>query len=29
LLLYEYDDRADEVEIVAIIDGRRELGGLF
>src|SRR4051812_37826423 len=29
LLLYEYDARRDEVELVAIVDGRRELSGLF
>jgi toxin ParE1/3/4 len=29
LLLYEYDSRKDEVELVAIIDGRRELSGLL
>jgi toxin ParE1/3/4 len=29
LLLYEYDARRDEVEIVAVIDGRRELSGLY
>jgi toxin ParE1/3/4 len=29
LLLYEYDARVDEVDLVAVIDGRRELSGLF
>ncbi len=29
LILYEFDTRWDEVEIVAIVDGRRELSGLF
>jgi len=29
LILYEFDTRQDEVEIVAIVDGRRELSGLF
>jgi len=29
LILYEFDIRRDEVEIVAIVDGRRELSGLF
>jgi toxin ParE1/3/4 len=29
LLLYEYDLRKDEVELIAVIDGRRELSGLF
>jgi len=29
LILYEFDARRDEVEIVAIVDGRRELSGLF
>ncbi len=29
LILYEFDTRRDEVEIVAIVDGRRELSGLF
>ena len=29
LILYEFDTRRGEVEIVAIVDGRRELSGLF
>lgn len=29
LLLYEYDPRKDEVDLIAVIDGRRELSGLF
>lgn len=29
LILYEFDARRDEVEIVAIVDGRCELSGLF
>jgi hypothetical protein len=29
LLLYEYDARKDEVDLIAVIDGRRELSGLF
>ncbi|GEP55133.1 type II toxin-antitoxin system RelE/ParE family toxin [Reyranella soli] len=29
LLLYEYDSRKDEVDLIAVIDGRRELSGLF
>jgi toxin ParE1/3/4 len=29
LLLYEYDSRQDEVDLVAVIDGRRELSGLL
>lgn len=29
LLLYEYHARRDEVIIVAVVDGRRELSGLF
>jgi hypothetical protein len=29
LILYEFDARRDEVEIVPIVDGRRELSGLF
>lgn len=29
LLLYEYDSRKDEVDLVAVVDGRRELSGLF
>ena len=29
LILYEFDTRRYEVEIVAIVDGRRELSGLF
>ena len=29
LILYEFDARGDEVEIIAIVDGRRELSGLF
>jgi toxin ParE1/3/4 len=29
LLLYEYDARKDEVDIIAVVDGRRELSGLF
>ena len=29
LLLYEYDLRKDEVDLIAVIDGRRELSGLF
>jgi toxin ParE1/3/4 len=28
LLLYEYDARKDEVELIAVVDGRRELSGL-
>jgi toxin ParE1/3/4 len=28
LLLYEYDSRKDEVDLVAVVDGRRELSGL-
>jgi toxin ParE1/3/4 len=28
-ILYEHYARRDEVEIVAIVDGRRELSGLF
>jgi len=27
--LYEYDSRKDEVDLIAVIDGRRELSGLF
>jgi len=29
LLLYQYDARKDEVDLVAVVDGRRELSGLF
>lgn len=29
LLLYEYDSRKDEVDLIAVVDGRRELSGLF
>jgi toxin ParE1/3/4 len=29
LLLYEYDSKRDEVGLIAVIDGRRELSGLF
>ena len=29
LLLYEYDPRKNEVELIAVVDGRRELSGLF
>lgn len=29
LLLYEYDTRKDEVDLIAVVDGRRELSGLF
>jgi len=29
LLLYEYDSRKDEVDLIAVIDGRREFSGLF
>ncbi|MBI2715336.1 MAG: type II toxin-antitoxin system RelE/ParE family toxin [Rhizobiales bacterium] len=29
LLLYEYDSRKDEVDLIAVIDGRRELSGLL
>jgi toxin ParE1/3/4 len=29
LLLYEYDARRDEVDLLAVVDGRRELSGLF
>lgn len=29
LILYEYHARRDEVIIVALVDGRRELSGLF
>jgi toxin ParE1/3/4 len=29
LLLYEYDSRRNEVDLIAVIDGRRELSGLF
>ncbi|WP_428674980.1 hypothetical protein [Reyranella sp.] len=29
LILYEFDVRRDEVEIVGIVDGHRELSGLF
>ncbi len=29
LLLYEYHGRRDEVIVVAVVDGRRELSGLF
>jgi len=29
LLLYEYDSKKDEVELMAVVDGRRELSGLF
>ena len=29
LLLYEYDAKKDEVDLVAVVDGRRELSGLF
>jgi len=29
LLLYAYDTRKDEVDVIAIIDGRRELSGLL
>jgi plasmid stabilization system protein ParE len=28
-LLYEYDSRKDEVDLIAVIDGRREFSGLF
>lgn len=29
LLLYEYDARRDEVELVAVVDGRRDLSAMF
>ena len=29
LLLYEYASKKDEVELTAVVDGRRELSGLF
>jgi toxin ParE1/3/4 len=29
LLLYEYHARRDEVVLVAVVDGRRELSGIF
>lgn len=29
LLLYEYDTRKDEVDLIAVVEGRRELSGLF
>lgn len=29
LLLYEYDTRKAEVDLIAVVDGRRELSGLF
>ncbi len=29
LLLYEYDSKKDEVELMAVVDGRQELSGLF
>jgi len=29
LLLYEYDEANDEVEIVAVVDGRRDLSEMF
>jgi toxin ParE1/3/4 len=29
LLLYEYDSKKDEVDLIAVVDGRRELSGLF
>lgn len=29
LLLYEYNSKKDEVDLIAVIDGRRELSGLF
>jgi toxin ParE1/3/4 len=29
LILYEFDASHDEVDIVAVVDGRRELSGLF
>jgi toxin ParE1/3/4 len=29
LLLYEYDSKKDEVDVIAVVDGRRELSGLF
>ena len=29
LLLYEYDLRHDEVDLIAVVDGRRDLSGLF
>jgi toxin ParE1/3/4 len=29
LLLCEYDSKKDEVELMAVVDGRRELSGLF
>jgi toxin ParE1/3/4 len=29
LLLYEYASKKDEVELMAVVDGRRELSGLF
>jgi toxin ParE1/3/4 len=29
LLLYEYDSKKDEIELMAVVDGRRELSGLF
>lgn len=29
LILYEFDVRRDEVEIVGIVDGRRESSGVF
>jgi hypothetical protein len=29
LLLYEYDGANDAVELIAVVDGRRDLGALF
>jgi toxin ParE1/3/4 len=29
LILYEFNARRDEIEIIAVVDGRRELSGLF
>ena len=29
LLLYAYDSSKDEVDVIAVVDGRRELSGLF
>lgn len=29
LLLYEHDRDADAVELIAVVDGRRDLSGLF
>lgn len=29
LLLYEYDADSDEVELIAVVDGRRDLSELF